>query len=129
MRAAIAFFGALTVLSLALLLAWDVAPEFFPSRAHLVLGAGPLALIAVTYLAYQALLMRAGPAHMFRAVVLALAFLCWAANQALDATPVATLMNDLAIALFVIDVLLTMLGWPAEKVDGRAVDFPEGRSS
>jgi hypothetical protein len=110
--------GVLTLVSLALLLVWDAVPQAFPSDAHLALGAAPLALVAATYLAYQALVARARPPAMFRAVLLALAFLFWAANQALGEAPLATLMNDLAIALFVIDVLLTMLGWPLEKTVG-----------
>ena len=34
-------------------LAWHVAPTAFPDGAHLLLGAMPLALIAVSYLVYQ----------------------------------------------------------------------------
>ena len=115
MRALPLGLGGLTLLSVALLLAWDALPETFPEKAHLVLGAAPLALIAVTYLAYQILVARASAPRLFRAILLAMAFLFWAANQALGEAPLATLMNDLAIALFVIDVLLTMAVWPADK--------------
>jgi hypothetical protein len=99
----------LTVVSLILLLVWDAAPRLFPADAHLVLGATPLALIAATYLVHQLLLARVPPGRLVRAVLLAAAFLCWAANQAMGDAPLATLMNDLAIALFVVDVLLTMV--------------------
>ncbi|MBV8086430.1 MAG: hypothetical protein JO247_16615 [Chloroflexi bacterium] len=105
---------AVAVLSLASvvpLLAWDARPSTFAPGAHLALGAAPLALIAVAYLAYQPYL-RATRGQVLRAAILALAFLCWAANQALGDVPVATLMNDLAITLFVIDVALTMANWP-----------------
>jgi hypothetical protein len=100
------------LLSLAVLLAWDVLPSLFPPRAHDLLGAIPLALIAIAYLAHQAVICP-GRKDLFKAVLLAVAFLFWAANQLWPELPQATLFNDLAIALFVLDVFLTMLGWPA----------------
>lgn len=106
--------GAATMASVALLLAWDVNPNSFPASAHLVLGAIPLALIALSYSIYQVHL-RPPRAHLVRAIILALAFLCWAENQLLGDGRLATLFNDLAIALFVVDVFLTMVGWPLEQ--------------
>jgi hypothetical protein len=47
-----------------------------------------------------------------KATVLAAAFLLWAANQFWPQAPSATLWNDLAIALFVVDVFLVVAGWP-----------------
>lgn len=105
--------GGLTLASVFALLAWDVTPGSFPGSAHLLLGAIPLALIAVSYLVYQ-LAVRPSRAELLRAAILALAFLCWAENQLLGDGSLATLFNDLAIALFVFDVLLTMLGWPSD---------------
>ncbi|HEU0167601.1 MAG TPA: hypothetical protein VFS62_07475 [Chloroflexota bacterium] len=101
----------LSLASLVPLLVWDTRPGTFPGGAHLALGAAPLALIAVAYLIYQRYL-RARAGQVLRAAILALAFLCWAANQALGDGPTATLMNDLAITLFVVDVALTMTNWP-----------------
>jgi hypothetical protein len=99
--------------------AWDVGPSLFPERAHDLLGAFPLALIAFAYLAHQAVL-RPGRKDMVKAILLAVAFLFWAANQLWPELPQATLFNDLAIALFVLDVFLTMIGWPAveSRVEG-----------
>jgi hypothetical protein len=45
-------------------------------------------------------------------VVLAAAFLFWAANQLFSESPHAVLLNDLAIALFVLDVFLSIVGMP-----------------
>jgi hypothetical protein len=45
--------GMLTLVSLGLLLAWNVNPKFFPIRAHGFLAAFPLAMIAIAYLLYQ----------------------------------------------------------------------------
>lgn len=45
--------GILTLLAVALLLSWDIAPTYFPVDAHALLGALPLATIAITHLVYQ----------------------------------------------------------------------------
>lgn len=103
--------GQLTLVSVVLLVVWDAYPRAFPARAHDLLGALPLALIAVTYLLYQAG-RRARAAELLKAMVLAAAFLLWAANQFWPTAPSATLWNDLAIALFVLDVFLAVAGWP-----------------
>ena len=103
--------GQLTLVSVLLLIAWDAYPRAFPARAHDLLGALPLALIAATYLCYQAV-RRPRPAELVKAIVLAAAFLLWAANQFWPKSSSATLWNDLAIALFVFDVFLVVVGWP-----------------
>lgn len=99
-----------------MLLVWDALPMLFPTRAHEVLGAFPLALIALAYLAYQTI-RRPGAQELFKAILLAIAFLLWAANQFWPAKPCATLLNDIAISLFVLDVFLVMIGWPASSSD------------
>jgi hypothetical protein len=108
--------GSLTLASVGLLLAWDMRPSSFPRRAHDVLGALPLALIAVAYLVYQ-LIRRPTRMELLKAVALAAAFLFWAANQLWPDRPSAVLFNDIAIALFVIDVFLVIVGWPADAPD------------
>jgi hypothetical protein len=55
--------------------------------------------------------------EFLKAVMLAVAFLFWGANQLWPNLPQATLFNDIAIALFVLDVFLVMLGWPATSLD------------
>ena len=52
-----------------------------------------------------------------KAIMLAVAFLFWAANQFWPDARLATLFNDIAIALFVLDVFLVMIGWPATSPD------------
>jgi len=112
--------GGIALISLVVLVVWDVAPSLFPVRAHEFLGAFPLAAIAFAYLAHQAIL-RPGRKDLVKAVLLAVAFLFWAANQLWPDLPQATLFNDLAIALFVLDVFLTMIGWPS----GHPEQLPE----
>jgi hypothetical protein len=107
--------GVFALASVVPLLLWDAHPGLFP-RSHDFLGALPLALIAVAYLVYQAI-RRPGPAELFKAVLLAIAFLLWAANQFWPEIACATLLNDLAIALFVLDVFFVIVGWPASSPD------------
>jgi hypothetical protein len=97
-----------TLATVALLLVWDLSPRRFPPKAHDTLAALPLALIAVAWLVHR-LTQRPTRAELGRAIVLAAAFLFWAANQFWPNSPQATLFNDLAVALFVIDVWLTMV--------------------
>ena len=81
--------GCIALLSVALLLAWDIFPKAFPARAHDVLGALPLALIAFAYLAYQTI-RRPRAVERFKVILLAAAFLLWAANQFWPDKPSAT---------------------------------------
>jgi hypothetical protein len=108
--------GVVTLVSVAVLLAWDVNPKLFPSKAHGVLAACPLATIAVAYVLYQSA-HRPAPTELVKAIMLAVAFLFWAANQFWPDLPEATLFNDIAIALFVLDVFLVILGWPTTSPD------------
>jgi hypothetical protein len=108
--------GSLTLLTVAILLAWDVSPGLFPARAHDLLAATPLAMIAISYLVYQTA-HRPPAKELVKAVLLAVAFLFWAANQLWPELAQATLFNDIAVALFVLDVFLVMVGWPASSPD------------
>jgi len=108
--------GAVTLAGVGALLLWDVSPGLFPGRAHDVLGAFPLAMIAFAYLVYQGA-RRPAPLEFVKAILLAAAFLFWAANQLWPDSQRATLFNDIAIALFVLDVFLVMIGWPSTSPD------------
>jgi hypothetical protein len=108
--------GLLTLAFVGALLLWDAAPELFPARAHDVLGATPLGLIAVAYLLFQ-VARRPTRADLVKAAILVLAFFFWAANQLWPGLSKATLFNDIAIALFVLDVFLVIVGWPSTAGD------------
>ena len=128
-RALPAILGAVTLATVAVLFAWDAFPALFPSRSHDVLAGFSLAMIAVAYIVYQ-LAHRPAPAEFLKAILLAVAFLFWAANQFWPASPQATLCNDVAIALFVLDVFLVMIGWPASSPDesfAETIAEPEDR--
>jgi hypothetical protein len=115
-RALPVILGVVTMASVVALFVWDALPHLFPARAHNVLGAFPLAMIAIAYLIYQSA-HRPARLEVVKAVLLAIAFLFWAANQMWPDLPEATLFNDIAIGLFVLDVFLVMIGWPATSPD------------
>jgi hypothetical protein len=115
-RAVPVIIGGFTLVSIAVLFTWDAFPGYSPSEAHNVLAALPLAMIALAYLVYQA--ARRPPfRELVKAIMLTLAFVSWAANQLWSNLRQATLLNDIAIALFVLDVFLVMVGWPATSPD------------
>jgi hypothetical protein len=98
------------------LLTWDAFPGYFPAKAHDYLATFPLAAIAFAYLVYQSA-HRPSFRELIKATLLAIAFLFWAANQFWPDLHEATLFNDIAITLFVLDVFLVMIGWPATSPD------------
>jgi len=93
------------------LLARDAFPGAFPVDVQRLLAALPLVLVALSYLVYQGL-RQPGPRELLKAALLASAFVFWAANQLLAQSRVATLLNDIAIVLFALDVFLVIVGWP-----------------
>ena len=105
--------GVITLAAAAAVLVWDIAPGLFPSRSHDLLAAFALGMIAVAYLVYQATL-RPATSGFVKAIVVAAAFLFWAANQIWTNARQAVLFNDVAIGLFILDVFLVIVGWPAE---------------
>jgi hypothetical protein len=116
-RAVSVILGVITLASVAVLFVWDGFPGRFPARSHDFLASFALAMIAVAYLVYQ-VAHRPPIKEFVKAAMLAVAFLFWAANQLWPGLPQATLFNDVAIALFVLDVFLVMIGWPATSPDG-----------
>jgi hypothetical protein len=73
-------------------------------------------MIALAYLLYQAA-RRPSPAEDIKAVTLGIAFLFWAANQFWPDLPQSIVFNDIAIGLFVLDLFLVIVGWPAASGD------------
>jgi hypothetical protein len=104
--------GALALAASVLLLASDAVPALVSGRAHGVLGALPLVLVGVAALIHAAA-RRARRAELARALLLALAFFFWAGNQLCENPALAALLNDVAVAGFVLDVFLTVVGWPS----------------
>jgi hypothetical protein len=117
--------GLVTLAAVAALFAGDIVPELFPSRSHDLLAAFALGLIAVAYLVYQAAL-RPATAGFVKAIVVAAAFLFWAANQASTNVHRAVLFNDIAVGLFILDIFLVILGRPAEAADSSFAEIAAG---
>ena len=115
-RAVPVLLGVVTMACVALLLASDLFPNLLPAGSHGFVEATPLALIALVYLLYQSV-HRPPVREWIKAILLAAAFLFWSANQFWPNPRQATVFNDLAIALFVLDVFLVIIGWPAASPD------------
>lgn len=103
--------GIATLAGVVLLFIDDAAPRLFPAGSHDALGAFSLAMIACAYVIFELAHHRAA-AQLAKAIMLAAAFLFWAANQFWPNLPEASLFNDIAIGLFVLDVFLVIAGWP-----------------
>jgi hypothetical protein len=83
----------------------DLATGFTSRGEHRIVSAAPLALIAVANLVYHAV-RRPPPIEMLKAGLLSAAFIFWSLYQLLPTLAVAPIFNDLAIALFVLDITL-----------------------
>ncbi|GCE21404.1 hypothetical protein [Dictyobacter kobayashii] len=92
----------LALLSGGLLLLDDGLAAIFP---HAPISAAPLILIGAAYLAFQAW-SRPKPLDLFKALIVCAAFILWGVDQLLPAGTPATVLGDIVITLYVID-----LGW------------------
>ena len=104
--------GIVTLAGVVLLFIEDAAPRLLPAGSHNVLAAFSLAMIALAYMVFQ-LMHRRPLAELVKTILLVAAFLFWAANQLWPSLPQASLFNDIAIGLFVLDVFFVIVGWPA----------------
>jgi len=110
--------GAVALAGAGALFVWELFPGLFSVGAHGYLASFPLAMIALAYLLYRTG-TRPARAELAKAIMLAVAFLFWAANQLWPDPRQATVFNDIAIALFILDSFLVIIGRPAS---GRASD-------
>jgi hypothetical protein len=95
----------LTIMSLIVLATHDVSPSWFTERAHRSIAAFPLLLSAVALVVLQ-VARRLTVMERVKRIMLAGAFLFWAVNQFWPDLRAATLFNDIAIVLFVLDICL-----------------------
>jgi hypothetical protein len=110
-RTLLASAGVLALLSVGALLICDASPRHFPANVHDI----PLVLAAIAFLLLQAV-RRARMAEWAKATILAMAFLFWGASQIWADRAIAMLFNDMAVALFVLDVVLVVFGWPSDAI-------------
>jgi hypothetical protein len=118
--------GIITLAAVAMLFVEDAAPRLLPAGSHDALAAFSLAMIALAYMVFQ-LLHRRPLAELAKTALLAAAFLFWAANQFWPNIPQASLFNDIAIGLFVLDVFFVIAGWPAGSNESLLDDCCEDR--
>lgn len=109
MRAVTVLLLALALASSVVLLVLDVSRGFREGDARRVVSALPLIAIALACLAYHAT-WTPEPLDLLERVLLSAAFLFWAANQLFPTEGWAPVANDVAIALFVLDLALILWG-------------------
>lgn len=111
-RLLVAFFSVLTGLAIlfafgssAVLLLRDVPFPFLTQLAHAPISAIPLLLIGVACLCFQ-IVIRPKLLDLLKACLVSAAFLLWGIEQLLPVGWLATLLGDVVIVLYVLD-----LGW------------------
>src|ERR1700761_455196 len=84
--------GAAALAGAGVLLVWNASPGLFPFGTHDVLAGSSLAAIACAYLIHQ-IARRPAAIDWAKPVLVAAAFLFWAANQFWPKLPLANLFN------------------------------------
>jgi hypothetical protein len=92
-----------------LLVVLDAAPGLSQGTSHRVVSAVPLMAIGAAFLAAQ-IVLRPAPGELVKRILLAVAFLFWGVDALLPQYAWAALLNDAAIALFVLDLALVTQG-------------------
>jgi hypothetical protein len=108
-RAVTIFFVGVALVGSLVLLFLDAWAGFRGSDARRIVSALPLVAIALACLAFQAT-WTPQPLELLKRALLSAAFLCWAANQLFPTEGWAPVANDVAIALFVLDLALILTG-------------------
>ncbi len=107
MRAVTVLLVGVALIGSVVLLVLDAWPTFRDSDARRVVSALPLVAIALACLAFHAT-WTPEPLDLLKRVLLSAAFLFWAANQLFPEEGWAPVANDVAIALFVLDLALIL---------------------
>jgi hypothetical protein len=103
------FLLALSVVSFAILWKHDIQNEFHYDAAHLRKGSPPFICIGLAFIAYQ--LSRSCPwCQRAKGLMLGAAFALWGSEQFLTASPWLTLLDNLVIGIFVVDLGIIMAG-------------------
>jgi hypothetical protein len=99
----------LALLSCAALLLVDGAPGLLSRLSHAPVSATPLLLIGLAYLGLQPL-VRPRPLELLKRMMLGTVFILWGIDQLLPAGPLATVLGDVVIVLYVLDLGLIIKG-------------------
>jgi len=93
----------------AMLLFLDTFAHFAASRFHAPLSAAPLILIGLSWLAVHPGI-GVHPIQFVKRLIAAVAFVGWGIDQTLPLGALATVVGDVVIALFVLDMALIVRG-------------------
>lgn len=91
------------------LLVLDLLPNFAQTSMHTRISAASLLLAGCGWLTLQAV-RRPNAAALVKGVMLGLAFVFWGIDQLLRPGMVATILGDLVIVLFIVDLTWMMMG-------------------
>ncbi len=95
----------LALLSCVLLLVFDLFQPFLRFLTHAPVSAVPLLLIGLASLSFQ-LVIRPKLLAFLKSLLVSSAFILWGVDQLLPAGRVATMLGDVVIVLYIVD-----LGW------------------
>jgi hypothetical protein len=102
----------LAVVSCVVLLLFDVVPGIVARLSHAPVSAAPLLLISLAYLALQPLVWPR-PLELLKRVLLGTAFLPWGIDQLAPSGRLATVLGDVVIVLYMLD--LALRSWPPSR--------------
>ena len=100
--------ASLAILACGSLLVASLAPDALAGFGHAPLSAAPLLLIGAAYMVLQGIL-RPPWKELVKRLLLGLAFVLWGVDQLLPSGPFATVVGDVVIILFVVDLGLITL--------------------
>jgi hypothetical protein len=102
-------FFLLALLGIAALLLFDIMHHLSFSSAHQHIAAFPLSMIGLSYVTLN-LATRQSRTTQVKGVFLGIAFLLWGGEQLLPSSWITTVMDEGAVAIFVVDVSLIIWG-------------------
>ncbi len=101
-------FFTLALAGVAVLWLSDASHRLLPNPGHSRLGAVPLISIALSYISFQ-LSDRRKLAERSKGLLLGFAFLIWGCEQLLPPSPWVTVIDNLVITIFVVDLALIVI--------------------
>jgi hypothetical protein len=106
----------LALLGCVLLLVFDLFQPFLHFLTHAPVSAAPLLLIGLASLSFQ-LVIRPKLLYFLKSLIVSSAFILWGVDQLLPAGRIATMLGDVVIMLYIVDLSwmmiehLTHQGW------------------
>lgn len=102
-------FLASSLISFVTLLCYDARQDFRYDASHLRMGSFPFIFIGISFICYQLSLHRPWRQRI-KGLLLGLAFALWGSEQFLHASMGLTLLDNVVIAIFIVDLGLIVGG-------------------